>query len=154
MKRIFLIAASLICVIFTACKNESDKSNTATGPVANPEVQTLPAANNPVLTPGNDSPQQATGNIALNPQHGQPGHRCDIAVGAPLNSPSTNTATIQQPAITTTIPPANNANNVAPPVIAAPTTNAAGVKLNPQHGQPGHRCDIAVGAPLDSKPKQ
>jgi hypothetical protein len=24
--------------------------------------------------------------------------------------------------------------------------------MNPQHGQPGHRCDIAVGAPLNSKP--
>src|SRR6188474_1027285 len=23
----------------------------------------------------------------MNPPHGQPGHRCDIAVGAPLNSP-------------------------------------------------------------------
>jgi hypothetical protein len=23
----------------------------------------------------------------MNPQHGQAGHRCDIAVGAPLNSP-------------------------------------------------------------------
>jgi hypothetical protein len=24
----------------------------------------------------------------MNPQHGQAGHRCDIAVGAPLNSPA------------------------------------------------------------------
>lgn len=26
--------------------------------------------------------------------------------------------------------------------------------LNPAHGQPGHRCDIAVGAPLNSAPAQ
>jgi hypothetical protein len=26
--------------------------------------------------------------------------------------------------------------------------------MNPSHGQPGHRCDIAVGAPLNSKPTQ
>ena len=26
--------------------------------------------------------------------------------------------------------------------------------LNPPHGQPGHRCEIPVGAPLDSKPAQ
>lgn len=27
--------------------------------------------------------------------------------------------------------------------------SAAGVKLNPPHGEPGHRCEIPVGAPLD-----
>lgn len=27
------------------------------------------------------------------------------------------------------------------------------VALNPAHGQPGHRCDIAVGQPLNSQPK-
>jgi hypothetical protein len=69
----------------------------------------------------------------MNPAHGQPGHRCDIAVGAPLNSKPT-----QQTATTAT---ANNqpVQQVAP-------------GMNPPHGQPGHRCDIAVGAPLDSKP--
>ena len=85
------------------------------------------------------TPANAT-SAGLNPAHGQPGHRCDIAVGAPLNSipskvptntPSTNTATIT-----------TNTNK---------TTVAAG--LNPAHGQPGHRCDIAVGAPLNSPAK-
>lgn len=28
------------------------------------------------------------------------------------------------------------------------TANAAGVTINPPHGQPGHRCDIPVGSPL------
>ena len=27
-----------------------------------------------------------------------------------------------------------------------------GVQLNPAHGQPGHRCDIYVGQPIDAKP--
>lgn len=27
--------------------------------------------------------------------------------------------------------------------------SAEGVKLNPAHGEPGHRCEIPVGAPLD-----
>ena len=27
-----------------------------------------------------------------------------------------------------------------------------GVQLNPVHGQPGHRCDIYVGQPIDAKP--
>ena len=35
---------------------------------------------------------------------------------------------------------------------SAPVISKAG--LNPAHGQPGHRCDIQVGAPLDSKPTQ
>ena len=90
----------------------------------------------------------------MNPQHGQPGHRCDIAVGAPLNSaPAKNTNTIT---------PLNTSNTVStaktnPPLLpvtstASNTVTAPG--MNPQHGQPGHRCDIAVGAPLNSKPNQ
>ena len=31
----------------------------------------------------------------MNPPHGQPGHRCDIPVGAPLNSPAGQAAQIQ-----------------------------------------------------------
>ena len=27
-------------------------------------------------------------------------------------------------------------------------TNSETLTVNPAHGQPGHRCDIAVGAPL------
>ncbi len=82
--------------------------------------------------------------VGKNPPHGQPGHRCDIEVGAPLNSPATKpaTQTITQSATptvtTTTATPASNVKT------------AAG--MNPPHGQPGHRCDIAVGAPLNSKP--
>ena len=88
----------------------------------------------------------------LNPAHGQPGHRCDIAEGAPLNSKPTTTApvtAISQPS------PTNNANS-AQPLVATSKTTAPGTTLtkgvNPAHGQPGHRCDIAVGAALDSKP--
>ena len=64
----------------------------------------------------------------LNPAHGVTGHRCDLPVGAPLNTASG------------TISPGQTPQPVAP----AP----AGVKLNPAHGMPGHRCDLQVGAPL------
>jgi hypothetical protein len=70
--------------------------------------------------------------IAKNPAHGQPGHRCDIPVGAPLNSPPANT-------------------NSASPVInnsGSPVINGGTAKINPPHGQPGHRCDVKVGDPL------
>jgi hypothetical protein len=38
----------------------------------------------------------------------------------------------------------------AQPVAQQTAPTAPG--MNPPHGQPNHRCDIAVGAPLNSKP--
>jgi hypothetical protein len=95
-------------------------SQLVTTPPATTTIQTQPVATAP----------------GMNPPHGEPGHRCDIAVGAPLNSaPKTaaQTATGQNVVITPT-----------------PVKTATG--MNPPHGQPGHRCDIAVGAPLNSAP--
>ena len=108
------------------------------------QVSTSPA-NTQLTSPTTQSiqPVTNTGSGGLNPEHGKPGHRCDIAVGAPLNStPATTTTPNNTPAvdIQKTLTPA--------------TTNGSASKtgLNPEHGKPGHRCDIAVGAPLDSKP--
>jgi hypothetical protein len=87
----------------------------------------------------NTQPVTSNSNAKLNPAHGEPGHRCDIAVGAPLDGsvkPTTTNAQTTQPVITA---PDNGSKT--------PTNSNA--KLNPAHGQPGHRCDIAVGAPLD-----
>ena len=84
----------------------------------------------------------------MNPAHGQPLHRCDIPVGAPLNSPvatAKNTPvtpqiTSQQSQSVATDP----ANTATTPVATTPTAEG----MNPPHGQTNHRCDIAVGAPL------
>ena len=88
----------------------------------------------------------------MNPKHGEPSHRCDIPVGAPLNSPVQKTnaaATANQPA--TVGPVAPTAVTTANPTFN-PLANAAPADgLNPKHGDPGHRCDIAVGAPLNGK---
>lgn len=81
----------------------------------------------PVLPPKPVQPGSANGEPLKNPPHGQPNHRCDIPVGAPLNSPPAST------------------NKQA--------VNNAEVMLNPPHGQPNHRCDIPVGAPLNSPPE-
>jgi len=59
-------------------------------------------------------------------------------VGEPLNGPTINST----PSLPTT--PA-----LSP--LAAPA-KAVAPGMNPAHGQPGHRCDIAVGQPLNSKP--
>ena len=96
----------------------------------------------------------------MNPPHGQPGHRCDIAVGAPLNSPPGQGA--QQQAATQTAQPSQGgflggssaqapAQQQAAPQQAMPKQETApGMqgKPNQAHGQPGHRCDISVGQPL------
>ncbi len=84
----------------------------------------------------------------LNPEHGKPGHRCDLAVGAPLNSAAPQPQTIAPPTITNT--PDISAKNAT----IVTTSKPAAAGMNPEHGKPGHRCDIAVGAPLDSKPAE
>jgi hypothetical protein len=88
------------------------------------------------------------GQLTVNPPHGEPGHRCDIDVGAPLNSASTKPApdaVKSSPAVSPTSSPSISAPKVTAP---APTGGATSGKLNPAHGEPGHRCEIAVGAPL------
>lgn len=74
--------------------------------------------------------------------HGLPGHRCDIAVGAPLNSaPNANSA--PAPVQMNTAPATQN----APMMQSAPSTGGK-VLINPPHGQPGHDCSVEVGKPL------
>jgi hypothetical protein len=64
--------------------------------------------------------------------------------------PQMQTGTTQQPAPTTTTP---TATPVTPPPAPATVTPSGGSQkagnLNPPHGQPGHRCDIPVGSPLN-----
>lgn len=103
-----------------------------------------PAGAQPVSINTQPAAQQPTA-AGMNPPHGQPGHRCDIPVGSPLNSkpaaqPTNPTGTIST--ITTPAPAPANAQAATAP------------GMNPPHGQPGHRCDIPVGSPLNSKPAQ
>ncbi|MDQ1098446.1 MULTISPECIES: hypothetical protein [Chryseobacterium] len=97
----------------------------------------------------------------MNPPHGQPGHRCDIPVGQPLNSKPAQDATQK-----VTVNPNQGQQTIQiDPNALQPgkfTVDANGkpkaVKtakgMNPPHGEPGHRCDIPVGQPLNSKPAQ
>jgi len=110
---------------------DSTKTTTQTAAVQNP-------ATNPNTVLGS--------NKGINPAHGQPGHRCDIAVGAPLNSAPTQ----QGQAAPQTVQVNQGQPQVVTTTTTAPVKTAKG--MNPPHGQPGHRCDIAVGAPLNSAP--
>jgi hypothetical protein len=78
----------------------------------------------------------------LNPAHGLPGHRCDLAVGAPLSGGSGAMTPAQQPQMIQVTP---GQTGTKP---ASSATPPAGLKVNPAHGLPGHRCDLQVGAPL------
>lgn len=161
MKSLFAICLIIVPFALISCGSSSTEesvSPTITSPV------TTPTNTTPVMSKGdtgtspkapiiNTASQAITNSAGLNPAHGQPGHRCDIAVGAPLNSlpiqstsannnqPSTITSTTPSQTISTSNPASISATKVAP-------------GMNPAHGQPGHRCDIAVGAPLNSKPSQ
>ena len=140
------------------------KQNSAAA-VAQPAV--APVQVTPSISGLNKLTAGATG--GLNPKHGEPGHRCDIAVGAPLNSPSaansansiSTTPNASNPLPVSTQPvtpivlnPIQGSANTNAVSAANGTGTATATGLNPKHGEPGHRCDIAVGAPLNSKPNQ
>lgn len=130
MKRILYI--SCIVVALSAC-NSSPKQ---TQSVITPTPAGLPSATAPVAATG-EKPTH-------NPAHGQPYHDCAIAVGAPLNAKN------NVPAPATPAPAPVTATPVNAPAVTAPSVpaNQKEVRLNPAHGQPGHSCAIAVGAPL------
>lgn len=93
----------------------------------------------------------------MNPPHGQPGHRCNIPVGQPLNSApqqqnAQNVAVNTQQGQAIQIDP----NALQPGKFTVDKSGKAKTVtpkgMNPPHGEPGHRCDIPVGQPLNSKP--
>lgn len=153
MNKIFSLA--LMALLFASCQNSTDDNDLSDDATTTTETSAAPATTEPVtLNPVGDealnavpAPAPAGGNaegkVALNPEHGLPGHRCDIPVGAPLNSPAG--AAPAAPAI-------NAAPAMAPQPSAAPAVSqpaAGGGRVNPPHGQPGHDCAVPVGAPLN-----
>ena len=138
---------SLLSVTFFSCnEKEPDSDPSIAVPLSVKDSATTAVASTPVVAladttqlvqPTVNAPVQTAG---MNPAHGQPGHRCDIAVGEPLNSPVAKTTA----APTTTTTP------VTPTVVTPTATTKTAPGMNPAHGQPGHRCDISVGAPLNS----
>lgn len=128
--------AFYLLTLITLCACNSEKKESAQAVIPTPTgLQGLQKSNvaQPVA-------QDTKSNLIFNPPHGEAGHTCALAVGAPLNP----TASVQ---------PQQN-TNPQPVAAAAAVVNTSAKKLNPKHGEPGHRCDIAVGAPLDSKPTQ
>ena len=160
MKQLFLFF--VIGMSLMACNNSKPEQDLTIAPLkssttdttinATSTTETLPQQmpaipNNTVGTAQTNMPQSVpTGTTAagMNPEHGKPGHKCEIAVGAPLNSAPVKTAiapaTITQP------------TTISQPAITQPAKTITAKGMNPAHGEPGHRCDISVGAPLNSTP--
>jgi hypothetical protein len=137
MKQIKNLLGISVLAALMACNSSEGEGNVElnqTAPPLQPVATSTAADTNKVST----MPTQQTA-VALNPAHGMPGHRCDLAVGAPLNAP----ANANGPAPVQIQTPQANA-----PVMQQAPANAAGVRLNPPHGQPGHDCTIEVGKPL------
>lgn len=111
---LFFISSLVLAI---SCKENTSetKADTPIEKTANEVKASTPASND---------------SLAKNPAHGQPNHRCDIPVGAPLNSAATDL----------------NTNTQSSPLIN--NTSGGTGNVNPAHGQPGHRCDIPVGSPL------
>jgi hypothetical protein len=156
MKKIATVL-SIITFSLISCKNEAEstapkvvvpfyqvanqqQNQGLTTPQPNQGQSLYPAASAP-----NTSTPVQTASVAvakgMNPPHGQSGHRCDIPVGSPLNTPIANTNSANTPVVSNT-----NITVPSPTVTTAKTPKG----MNPPHGQPGHRCDISVGAPLNS----
>ncbi|WP_265197327.1 hypothetical protein [Aureitalea sp. L0-47] len=116
-----LICTTMLFILVASCREDAKK-----GSADGNKVDITPVSEKMTKTPATETSETSEA-IAKNPAHGQPGHRCDIPVGAPLNSPPANT-------------------NSATPLNT--NSGAANPKINPPHGQPGHRCDVKVGDPL------
>jgi hypothetical protein len=137
-----LIPAALFGLL--SC-SEPKKANVVDIRPGAPLFPTVPAS-----TPAGQA--GATANV--NPPHGQPGHNCAVPVGAPLNgapAANLNGAPAPTPGAGPTVMAAGPTAipGAQPAGMPAPTPAAPGT--NPPHGQPGHDCSIAVGAPLKIK---
>lgn len=134
----------MISFALMSCKNEIEPKENTTRIIPFTEVgmkMREEAAAKAAKKASQTATNTTTVGIGMNPAHGQKGHRCDIPVGAPLNSPvvaaKTTSTSTSAPQMTVT----PNTTSTATPI-----TTAEGI--NPPHGQEGHRCDIAVGAAL------
>ncbi len=126
-----LVLIFISTALLMSCKDKDQVSEIKTNTVQEATLeQKKQALEN--FAPTSTTTVSSNGDLAINPAHGQPGHRCEIPVGAPLNgSGKTNSAPVQTEM--------NKAKTPAP---------TSGSGINPAHGQPGHRCDIKVGDPL------
>ncbi|MDI5950490.1 hypothetical protein [Flavobacterium yafengii] len=152
----FLSLLFVSSILLTSCKKEVESQNNATptnvvpftevGKQMKTEASTATQVQQTTATVNPNNAVATSGPVAtgMNPAHGQPSHRCDIPVGAPLNSPPASTASKPVVQQQNQPVPTSAVTTTSTPVATTPTSEG----MNPPHGQTNHRCDIAVGAPL------
>ncbi|WP_246008747.1 hypothetical protein [Chryseobacterium lactis] len=158
MKNTFLGLAA-ISILATSCKKDEKATYLKEeASVQQPSVVTNTTSKTALMDQAgiqsNSTPDPIATAPGMNPPHGQLGHRCDIPVGQPLNTQS------KAPASQNITVGNNNVIQIDPNAVSPGKivldNNGKQVKtapeMNPPHGQPGHRCDIPVGQPLNSKP--
>lgn len=128
IKRFYLFPLAFTLTFFISCqdgnKEESPASDLTEAPAEMTLEQKKAQLQNAAPVQNSANRNMASGNV--NPPHGQPGHRCDIPVGAPLDGGGGSVKSGSQPGV----------------------QNAQKPAINPPHGQPFHRCDVKVGDPL------
>ena len=142
------LTIGLVCFLLAGCaestsNNEQEAESEAVEAVEETNTEEEASAAELEVAPSvNTATTADQSQVALNPPHGEPGHDCAIAVGAPLNGSGSQ---VQQQPITAPVA----TQPVAQPNFSSSVAPADG--LNPPHGQPGHDCAVAVGAPLPKK---
>lgn len=166
MKTKYRLSLLIVTLLLVSCKEEVEtQSSTAPKEIIMPRVQPLPVAATPNIASVPNQNIQNTPQAmpvmpepikvakGMNPAHGQPGHRCDIAVGAPLNSPvksnlATNAPTSSSTPYTVTQTPTPATAVTSTPDLLTLDTTPTEPGMNPPHGQAGHTCSVKVGEPL------
>ncbi len=145
MKKSVVAIAMVSIAFFAACGNGADNTNETQNQEAVSEYSLEESAESGVNLGTNSgemidpsaAPTGGSGEVRLNPPHGEPGHRCEIPVGAPLDSDPGNAAGLIQQQMIQDHAPAQQT-----------PSGGQNQRLNPPHGQPGHDCNVPVGAPL------
>ena len=143
----------IVTLMLISCKKELEpqESSSSIVPVAPVTETTSPNSINTKSSSTQENSTEANPSVpartisatiaeGMNPPHGQPNHRCDISVGAPLNAlPGKTTAAPSKiaPMSVSEAPKATYTTSEAPALLNdAPTTTTQG--MNPPQVQEGH----------------
>lgn len=85
MRSTIFFTVPLSCILFVSCNSNQPETDPTLPQVNLEQLHQQPSQGvvGDIIT--SDDGESPAGAIAYNPPHGQPGHDCSIAVGAPLN---------------------------------------------------------------------
>lgn len=86
---LFIVAIAVFTIACKEAESTKDSIPSAQEPTEQPQATQNQAPTSTQTT----TPANATGEVTLNPPHGQPGHDCAIPVGQPLSNSSNGTPT-------------------------------------------------------------